>query len=319
MIKSFVKLILKAFFYSIFTLVIVAVAWHFNYINVNFDTFLLSDEATVVEEFVLGDYEKRPFYQTEADYEFIKAFNENRDKYHLDALMEYYNKYYRRYFRSGRLDVDAVRVTSKQYPIIYKYVSFACSALKEKIPRIYLTKDDGPNIRTVYWKDPVLIISANLTWAFKPEELQYLISREIGHIKARHIYYRDLLQVFKQVNEYSIPGKLVKWVDTGISLDFIDWFKHSEITADRAGLTVIGDINVAINALIKLKLGANVDSYYGQINPEEYIKQLSTIKEKSRQGLFGPLLSELRSNTPFLPVRMKNLLSFYSKNSNAFK
>jgi len=61
----------------------------------------------------------------------------------------------------------------------------------------------------------------------------------------------------------------MSWIKTGVGLELIEWFKESEITADRAGLTVTGDINVAINALVKLKLGANVDTYYGEINPDK--------------------------------------------------
>jgi len=318
MLKHIFKTLISVTIYLCATVIIFYVGLRFNYFNINYDIFTSAKSPEVVEQFTLGKYNTRPFYQTKKDYQFIKSFDKHNENLKLEVLLNYYNQYYRQYFRSGRLDVEAIRITENQYPIIYQYVKYSCFSLDVKMPRIYLTKDDGPNIKAAFWKNPILLISANLTWAFKPEELNYLIAREIGHIKTKHIYYRDLLQVFKQVNESGISGKLMSWIKTGVGLELIEWFKESEITADRAGLTVTGDINVAINALVKLKLGANVDTYYGEINPDEYIKQLSTVTDKSKKG-FGPLFAELRSNSPFLSLRIKNLIDFYQKNQSAFK
>ena len=318
MLKHTFKMLITVIIYLCTTAIIFYAGLKFNYFQINNEIITSASSPEIIEKFSLGEYNTPPFYQTDKDYQLIKSFEKHNEALRLEVLLNYYNQYYRKYFRSGRLDVEGIKVTQRQYPIIYQYVKYSCETLNEKIPEIYLTKDDGPNIKAVFWKNPILIISANLTWAFKPEELNYLIAREIGHIKTKHIYYRDLLLVFKEVNESGISGKLMNWIKTSVALKLIEWFRESEITADRAGLTVTGDINIAVNALVKLKLGANVDSYYGKINPDEYIKQLIRVTEKSKKG-FGPLLAELKSNCPFLPLRIKNLMEFYKKNQSAFK
>jgi len=47
------------------------------------------------------------------------------------VLLNYYNQYYRKYFRSGRLDVEGIKVTQRQYPIIYQYVKYSWENVKK--------------------------------------------------------------------------------------------------------------------------------------------------------------------------------------------
>lgn len=292
--------------------------WRYTQLKETRQEIFQDSQVPKVENFSLGELGDKPFYQTDRDYELLRQFDKGSGTLELKWLLEHYNEYYARYFRFGGLDTTGIQVNQQQFPEIYQMVLDAAEILEVSPPRVYLVQDTGPTIRSTFHQNPIILISANFTWAFSPEQLRYLIAREVGHIKTNHVLYRDMLSVFQEYSDKAVPVKLLQWVRGEQQRLLIEWLLESEITADRAGLVVTGNPEVAAQALVKLKMGANVEFHYGPVNIKEYLQQLKSIQSFNQQGI-GVLLAEIQSEHPFMPKRVASLLEFYRQNQQVFQ
>ena len=96
----------------------------------------------------------------------------------------------------------------------------------------------------------------------------------------------------------------IGWIVAPAELALKNWNRQAEITSDRAGLICCQNLDAAKHALVKLALGAK--TLYEQIDMDEYIKQIETLR--SSIGKY----TELLESHPYLPKRVKALELFYN-------
>ena len=130
-------------------------------------------------------------------------------------------------------------------------------------------------------------------------ELMFIIGHEMGHIKSEHVLFHTLSYWMSEgVSIFFrwalIPAQTALWA----------WQRRSEITADRAGLITIQDIDCACSALVKLALGST--KLFQSINISEYIRdqllELSKNPVKTWPVLF--------QSHPYIPKRLGHLIAF---------
>jgi len=165
---------------------------------------------------------------------------------------------------------------------------------------------------------PSIVIGNDFLWAFKPEELRYLIARQIGHIHCKHVYLLDITKGVRSLLDSTLPDFLAKVFLGGLSGNLLEWMKEAQISADRAGLLVTGDVDVACRALIKLNIQASLDDFYGQPNPEVFAIQ-TVAMGSDRVTTASAALAELKNPNPFLTMRVADLLGFFEANAALFK
>jgi Zn-dependent protease with chaperone function len=169
---------------------------------------------------------------------------------------------------------DSVRVSDEQFAHLNAMLRDACHILDlEKVPPMYVTLDPMPKAMCIGLDSPVIVVSTGLVELLDDEEMRAVVGHEVGHALSGHSVYRTILLFLTNL------AAKVAWIPLGnvavmaIVTALREWFRKSELSADRAGLLVGQDLQASMRGLMKLAGGnhlheMNVDSFLAQA--EEY-------------------------------------------------
>lgn len=271
-----------------------------------------------------GDLMAEHWYATAEGLRLTEELQRATDSIPLRFLTGLYYREYKNRYSPGLKNTQYVKVGPDQYPAVYDMVVDACNALGAidgdpvPVPAVYLGWTGQRGFEATNFMNPSLVIGNDFLWAFKPAELRFLIARQIGHLHCRHVYFLDVNKGLRSLMDSALPDFLARAILGGVGGKLLDWSKEAHISADRAGLLVTGDVDVACRALIKLNILASVDDFYGQPNPEAFAAQARALTG-DRVTLAGAALAELRNPNPFLTTRVGDLLRFHQANEALFK
>ncbi|WP_171161647.1 M48 family metallopeptidase [Streptomyces sp. I05A-00742] len=165
---------------------------------------------------------------------------------------------------------DSVRVGEQQFPHLHTMLLDACYILDlPKVPPMYVTQDPQPNAMCVGLDEPVIVVTTGLVELLDEEEMRAVVGHEVGHALSGHAVYRTILLF---LTNFAVK---VAWIPLGgIAITAIvtalrEWFRKSELSADRAGLLVGQDLQASLRGLMKLAGGnhlheMNVDAFLAQ-------------------------------------------------------
>ena len=193
----------------------------------------------------------------------------------------------------------AVRVGPHQFEDIYQLVEECAAILNMVTPEVYVVNNPKFNAMTFGTDRPFIILHSSLVDAFSEDELTYIIGHELGHIKSEHVLYLNAAWFLAQ-GAAAYLGRVIL-IPAQLALDA--WMRKAELTADRAGLLCVQELEHCQTSLIKLALGSR--SLLSRINLEEYLHQA----EDLRDG-YGPL-AELFQTHPFIANRISELRQFH--------
>lgn len=169
---------------------------------------------------------------------------------------------------------DSVRVGETQFPHLYAMLRDACYILDlEKVPQMYVQQDPKPNAMCIGLDEPIIVVTTSLVELLDEEEMRAVVGHEVGHALSGHAVYRTILLFLTNL------ALKVAWIPLGnvaimaIVTALREWFRKSELSADRAGLLVGQDLQASMRGLMKLAGGnhiheMNVDAFLAQA--EEY-------------------------------------------------
>ncbi|EST35875.1 peptidase M48 [Streptomycetaceae bacterium MP113-05] len=169
---------------------------------------------------------------------------------------------------------DSVRVGERQFAHLNHMLRDACHILDlEKVPPMYVSQDPKPNAMCIGLDEPIIVVSTGLVELLDEEEMRAVVGHEVGHALSGHSVYRTILLFLTNL------ALKVAWIPLGnvaimaIVTALREWFRKSELSADRAGLLVGQDLQASMRGLMKLAGGnhlheMNVDAFLEQA--EEY-------------------------------------------------
>ncbi|MCK1795865.1 M48 family metallopeptidase [Streptomyces sp. XM4193] len=169
---------------------------------------------------------------------------------------------------------DSVRVSDEQFAHLNDMLRDACYILDlEKVPPMYVSQDPQPNAMCIGLDEPIIVVTTGLIELLDEEEMRAVIGHEVGHALSGHAVYRTILLF---LTSFAVK---VAWIPLGnvaimaLVTALREWFRKSELSADRAGLLVGQDIQASMRALMKIAGGnhlheMNVDAFLAQA--EEY-------------------------------------------------
>ncbi|WP_181801630.1 M48 family metallopeptidase [Streptomyces shenzhenensis] len=169
---------------------------------------------------------------------------------------------------------DSVRVSDQQFAHLNDMLRDACYVLDlEKVPPMYVTQDPQPNAMCIGLDEPLIVVTTGLVELLDEEEMRAVVGHEVGHALSGHSVYRTILLFLTSL------ALKVAWIPLGnlailaIVTALREWFRKSELSADRAGLLVGQDVRASMRGLMKIAGGnhlheMNVDAFLQQA--EEY-------------------------------------------------
>jgi Zn-dependent protease with chaperone function len=192
-----------------------------------------------------------------------------------------------------------VRVGERQFPKIHALVQRCAEVLQVPAPTVYVAPQIVTlTVRTLGTADDAMIaLGSPMVDHLTEDELLFVIGRECGHIQNGHTVYLTALYFLT-----TAANLIVRFAAQPASLALNSWSRRAEVTADRAGLLCVRDLDVATAAMVKMSVGSQ--RLFSNIDVGEYIRQLDEIQ--GGRGRFH----ELFATVPYLPKRVQALRLF---------
>jgi Zn-dependent protease with chaperone function len=208
---------------------------------------------------------------------------------------------------------DNVRVTPRMLSRLHRYLGWACKILDVEEPELYVTMDPNPNAFTFGHKRPFIVVTSGLVELLGDEELLFAIGHEVGHIKAGHVLYtvlaKNIASIVAAIGQATLGiGSLL---GQGLVVALHDWYRKAELTADRAGLLCVQEIDPCINVFMKLAGGGG--RLWAEMDRYEFLHQIDAYEEEDHSALgraYKTFLTVWRTH-PFPILRAKELRSWF--------
>ena len=187
-----------------------------------------------------------------------------------------------------------VRVGARQFPELYDLASVAAERLSSPPVAVYVKRSSEMNIYTLgLWQRPIIVLTSSLVDQMEPDNLQFFIGREIGHVQAGHTWLRTLLKPLGA--DVPVIGKLLN------SVVFGDWINRTEFTADRAGFIACQSLTSAVSTMLKFGVGVRL---FEKLDIREFLEQINEVRNVSGH------LTEIVAEMPYLTQRIRSLVRF---------
>ena len=202
-----------------------------------------------------------------------------------------------------------VRVTEKMFGRMYQSLQWGCKILDVEEPEFYVTVDPVPNAYTYGHNNPFIVMTTGLVDMLSDEERHFVIGHELGHIKAGHVLYtlvaRNIAALVAVLGQATLGiGALL---GQGLVFAMLEWYRKAELTADRAGLLCVQNVDPCLNTFMKLAGGAS--TLFDQMDRDEFLRQIHEYEDADRSTLnkaYKILLTVGRSH-PFAIHRAQEL------------
>ncbi|WP_410170005.1 M48 family metallopeptidase [Actinacidiphila bryophytorum] len=200
---------------------------------------------------------------------------------------------------------DSVRVSDEQFAHLNAMLRDACYILDlEKVPSMYVTMDPQPNAMCIGMDAPIIVVTTGLVELLDEEEMRAVIGHEVGHALSGHSVYRTILLFLTNL------ALRVAWIPLGnlavlaIITALREWFRKSELSADRAGLLVGQDLQASMRGLMKIAGG----NHLHEMNVDAFLKQADEYEAAGdlRDSVLK-ILNVLPRSHPFTTVRAAEL------------
>jgi Zn-dependent protease with chaperone function len=199
---------------------------------------------------------------------------------------------------------DAVLVGPAQRPALYALYRDVLETLDwpetgAQEPQLYITQSPIVSATAVGFENPFIVISSGTLELLDDDERRFVLAHELGHIMSGHMTYRTMavIMIFFGVAVLPFLGAVAL---LPFQLALLEWYRKSELSADRAGLLATQDPATAFRAHMKLASGGRLDdldttSFFAQGAEYDATGDL-------RDSLVKLMLIEARSH-PFAVVR----------------
>jgi Zn-dependent protease with chaperone function len=156
--------------------------------------------------------------------------------------------------KHNQLVEQATRVTPQNAPGLWSLVQLGSARLAPEAVEVYVTPSRVLNAYTFGLDTPkVLVIEGPLLRVLDSDELAFVISHELGHVRLGHTWLNSLVGGLAGIPSSVIGLGLMQ-------LAFLWWNRACEYSADRAGLLATGKPDKAISALVKIATGGRAQS-----------------------------------------------------------
>lgn len=199
---------------------------------------------------------------------------------------------------------NAVRCGPRQFPKLHGMLEEACSTMDwPDQPDLYVTQTPLVNAGAVGFEHPFIVLNSGAVGILDDDELRVLIGHELGHVMSGHATYRTITILLLELGFQNLPF-LAGIALLPIKLALLEWYRKSELSADRAGLLSSQDMQASQRLFLKLAGGGDMT----QMDLDAFLEQA---REYEQSG--GPLdaiykiLNTLGASHPFNTLRAAEL------------
>jgi len=181
---------------------------------------------------------------------------------------------------------NSIQVGPRQYSTIYQIFRECVRDLDiSSEPTLFIAQDAQVNSYALGQDNPYIVVNTGLLELLNESELRTVLAHELGHIKCGHTI---LIQMAMwAMNAASVIGELTlglgNFVSQALIYAFFEWRRKAELSADRAALLVMDDLNPVMSSMMKLSGGSN--KYAHECSLQEFIQQSEKYQALDDDGL----------------------------------
>lgn len=242
----------------------------------------------------------------------------------VEKIYEYYQAYGADGEQLGTL-ANGVRINESSFPKLQLSLNKLCQDLgMEQVPA-YLLAGKGIEIEAKGFDQHWLEIGTDALHFYSEQELDFMLARQLAHIKLGHMKYRILYQSFlslirdvsnltdalmgKMPLTAGVKDKLSEAYIGAIELAGARWCRISEYSADAYALGLCSwKIKVAARAIVKQVLQDKVLAE--QVDIKNYLKQADDLTAAGSAAYANSVNTDLQ---PSGALRLKELLSLNAR------
>ena len=152
-------------------------------------------------------------------------------------------------------------------------------------PNLYVAQNPLANSHALGRDRPYIVFNTELLELMDEAEIRTVLAHELGHIKCDHTI---LIQMaIWAMGAASILGELTfglgNLISSGLIFAFYEWRRKAELSADRASMLVLDDLETVMQTMMKLAGGSK--KYAHECSLTEFKEQAKNYQELNRNSL----------------------------------
>ncbi|HXV85946.1 MAG TPA: M48 family metallopeptidase [Gemmatimonadales bacterium] len=199
---------------------------------------------------------------------------------------------------------NAVRVGPTQFPVLHALITEASVTMDwPEAPEVYVTQTPLVNAGAVGVDRPFIILNSGAVGLLETDELRVLLGHELGHVMSGHALYRTVLILLLELGFQNLPF-LAGIALLPIKLALLEWYRKSELSADRAGLLASQDPAASMQVFLKLAGGGAAK----EMDLQAFMRQAAEYEERGGAlDTIYKILNTLGATHPFNTLRAAEL------------
>lgn len=181
---------------------------------------------------------------------------------------------------------NSIEVGPRQYASIYSIFRECIRDLDiQPEPALFVSQSPVVNAYALGQDRPCVVLSTGLLDLSDEREIRAVLAHELGHVKCGHTTLNQMaswsIMVASGLAEMTFG--LSSLVSTGLILAFYEWLRKAELSADRAALLVMDDLNPVLYNMMKLAGGSN--RYMHELSLDEFMRQSERYQELDQDSM----------------------------------
>ena len=199
---------------------------------------------------------------------------------------------------------NAVRVGPTQFPTLHALMTEAATTMDwPEAPEVYVTQTPLVNAGAVGVERPFIILNSGAVGLLDTDELRVLLGHELGHVISGHSLYRTVLILLLELGFQNLPF-LAGIALLPIKLALLEWYRKSELSADRAGLLASQEPIASMRVFLKLAGGGALKD----TDLNAFMRQAAEYEERGGAlDTIYKILNTLGATHPFNTLRAAEL------------
>lgn len=150
---------------------------------------------------------------------------------------------------------NAVRCGPTQRPELDALLTDVLETLDWPVrPELYVTMSPTINAAALGFDKPFIVINSGTLEYLDRDEQKVLIAHEVGHIISGHVLYRTVATILMTFGLGALPF-LAAAVIFPFQMAFLEWYRKSELSSDRAAMLAMQDRRAVMMTFLKVAGG----------------------------------------------------------------
>jgi Zn-dependent protease with chaperone function len=181
---------------------------------------------------------------------------------------------------------NSIEVGPRQYASIYHMFRECVRDLDvHPEPTLFVIQSPTINAYALGQDRPCIVLNTGVLDLMNEVELRSVLAHELGHLKCGHTTLTQMASwaITLVSGLSSATFGLSTLVSTGLILAFYEWLRKAELSADRAALLVVDELNPVLQNMMQLA-GGSV-RYNQELSLPEFIRQSERYQALNQDGL----------------------------------